>query len=177
MLGFQLRYKTRQYFLRQRTKYYALKKHLREVSIVFYWDCLLLPPYHLLFFRALVTFLTRKANAQSTNAYHTWISIVCTNHKRKGRLYLIFRWEKSLLAPSFEPVTFCPRYSSTCSHTFLSGFGHFHGFTRSGPSKNLSGLLPHKSFDPSTTYLHPREFLRSLSTIRGLLISDCPGYQ
>ena len=38
----------------------------------------------------------------------------------------VFCVEKSLLAPSFKPLTLRPRFSSICSRTFLKGFCHFH---------------------------------------------------
>ena len=45
-----------------------------------------------------------------------------------------------IFAPSFEPVTIWPRSSSICSHTYFTGSGHFHGFTRSGPIQVVSAL-------------------------------------
>ena len=67
-----------------------------------------------------VTSFTFKANLQSTNTSHTWIDIVSTNHKKKGRYLQRFRSEKSLLAPSFESATIRPRSSSLCSNNFLT---------------------------------------------------------
>ena len=57
--------------------------------------------------------------------------ILCTQITR-GRVHFLwgFHSEESLLAPSFEPVTIRPRSSLICNRTFLTGFGHFHGFTR-----------------------------------------------
>ena len=46
----------------------------------------------------------------------------------------------SLLAPRFKPVTFGPRSSLICSHTFLTGFGHFHGSTRLGTIQVANAL-------------------------------------
>ena len=37
------------------------------------------------------------------------------------------------LALSFKPVAFGPIASLICSHTFHTGFGHFHRSTLSGP--------------------------------------------
>ena len=45
-----------------------------------------------------------------------------------------------IFAPSFEPVTIWPRSSSICSHTYFTGSGHFHGFTRSGLIQVVSAL-------------------------------------
>ena len=56
-----------------------------------------------LFYWAHVTSLTCKANVQPTNTSHTWNDIVLKYHQRR------FHCEKSLLAPSFKPVTFQPR--------------------------------------------------------------------
>ena len=73
-----------------------------------------------------VTSVTCKANEESTNATLTWI--VCVRISR-GRVD--FNWESGVKrhcqVPSFEPATFRPRFSSLCSRTFLTGFGHFHG--------------------------------------------------
>ena len=83
-------------------------------------------------YRAHVTSLTCKANVHSTNTSHTWNDIVFTNPRGREDFngdYLV----KSLLAPSFELVTFRPRSSSISSFTFLTGFGHFYGSIRSGP--------------------------------------------
>ena len=77
-----------------------------------------------------VTSLTCKANAQPTNTTsHTWIDIVFTNQKKKGTFKQKFRSKKSLVARSFKLVNFRHRSSLICSHTFLTGFGHFHGST------------------------------------------------
>ena len=56
--------------------------------------------------------------SKCTNTSHTWIDIVYTNHKAKGWFLRRFHCEKSLVALSFEPVTFQPRSSSIYSLTF-----------------------------------------------------------
>ena len=81
-----------------------------------------------------ITSVTCKPNEESTNATLTWI--VCMRITR-GRVD--FNWESGVkshrLVLSFEPATFRPRFSSLCSRTFLTWFGHFHGTTLLGPFK------------------------------------------
>ena len=80
--------------------------------------------------------LTSKANVLWTNAAHSWFDIVYTNHKTKGRFQQRFCSDKSSLVPSFEPATFyLLRSFLPCSHTFRTGFRHFHGSTRLGLNK------------------------------------------
>ena len=80
----------------------------------------------LTFFVELMSHLSHvKQQKQSINRSHTWIYIVCTNIKRKGTFKWRFHGEESLLAPSFESVTFRPRLSSICSRTFLTGLWTF----------------------------------------------------
>ena len=65
-----------------------------------------------LLFIELMSHLTCKANGPSINTSHTWTNIVYTNHNRKGTFLQRVQREESLLAPSFEHVTFRPRFFS-----------------------------------------------------------------
>ena len=71
---------------------------------------------------AYATTLKCKANVQSTNASHTWVDIVYTNHKRKGRylteifaLFLmnldLFVWTK-FSSPFFASLATAVRFST-----------------------------------------------------------------
>ena len=71
---------------------------------------------------AYVTSLSCKANVESTNASHTWVDIVYTNHKRKGRylteifaLFLmnldLFVWTK-FSSPFFASLATAVRFST-----------------------------------------------------------------
>ena len=82
------------------------------------------PPWWIFYFlrSCYISHMQRNVNELWTNTSHTWIGIVFTNYKKKGRL----------LALSFKPVTFQPR-SSIYSGTFLTGIGQFHGSTWLSP--------------------------------------------
>ena len=91
-----------------------IKKRQAKLKSVFLKGCH--HPGGDFFYWAHVTSLTCKVNVQSTT--HELI-IAYTNHKYTCIILRRFHWQKSLLAPSFEPVTFRPRSSLICSRSFL----------------------------------------------------------
>ena len=112
-------------YLCDTTELYRHANHFHKVGNQSFLKVATTRPVDFLFHEPSFSCLTFKANVLSS--INAWIDIVYPNRKRIGRFWCRYYGEKSLLALSFESVTFRPRSSFICTWTFLTRSVHFHG--------------------------------------------------